>query len=177
MRICWQCSKRLLSTLSFLLLKRGSSATMEVQQMLTRRMMDLRSELRNLEQKETFLDLQKFWIEESIRNATEDCSKYPFSKSAESRSWCLFEVFCYVEWEQKVFKHFIMHYFHLGLNSNILWPMWIMKISATASVVMSPYTIPKPKLTGRSALLSGWLMLILNSSRQDHLSSASTHWN
>lgn len=40
--------------------------------------MDLRSEIRDLEQKENFLDLQKFWIEQSIRNTTEDSSKYPF---------------------------------------------------------------------------------------------------
>lgn len=58
--------------------KRGSLATTDVQQTLTRRMTDLRSELRDLEQKETFLDLQKFWIEQSIRNTAEDCSKYPF---------------------------------------------------------------------------------------------------
>lgn len=51
--------------------------------------MDLMSELRNLEQKETFLDLQKFWIEESIKNTTENCSKYPSSNNAESRIWCL----------------------------------------------------------------------------------------
>lgn len=88
--------------------------------MLTRRMMDLRSELRSLEQKETFLDLQKFWIEESIRNATEGCSKYPFSNTSASRSWRLFEVFCYLEWQQEVLKHFIMRYFHLSLHSNIL---------------------------------------------------------
>lgn len=55
--------------------KRGSLATMDVQQ--TRRMTDLRSELRDLELKENFLDLQKFWIEQSIRNTAEDCSKYP----------------------------------------------------------------------------------------------------
>ncbi|XP_011608632.1 transcription factor E2F4-like [Takifugu rubripes] len=52
----------------------GSLATTDVQQTLTRRMTDLRSELRDLEQKETFLDLQKFWIEQSIRNTAEDCS-------------------------------------------------------------------------------------------------------
>lgn len=63
-------------------LKRGSLATTDVQKVLTRKMMDLRAELRDLEQKETFLDLQKFWIEQSIRNTTEDCSKYPFSIDA-----------------------------------------------------------------------------------------------
>lgn len=93
----------------FFLLKRGSSATMEIQQMLTSRMTDLRSELRNLEQKETFLDLQKFWVEESIKNTTEDCSAYPFSNSAESRSCCL--VFCYVEWGQKVFHYYALFSF------------------------------------------------------------------
>lgn len=85
--------------------------------------MDLRSELRNLEQKETFLDLQKFWIEESIRNTTEDCSKYPFSNYAESRSWSIFEVFCNVEWGgggRFSDPFIIMHSFHFSLNSNIL---------------------------------------------------------
>lgn len=71
--------------------------------------MDLRSELRNLEQEETFLDLQKFWIEESIRNTTEDCSKYPFSNYAESRSWSIFEIFCNVGGQ--VFRPF--HYYAL----------------------------------------------------------------
>lgn len=80
--------------------------------------MDLRSELRNLEQKETFLDLQKFWIEESIRNTTEDCSKYPFPNNTESRSWCPSKVFCLAELGQQVF--FIVHYFHFSLNSKIL---------------------------------------------------------
>lgn len=40
--------------------------------------MELKSELEDLEQKEYMLDQQKFWVEQSIRNTTEDCSKYPF---------------------------------------------------------------------------------------------------
>lgn len=45
---------------------------------LTSRVTDLKSELEDLEQKERMLDQQKFWVEQSIRNTTEDCSKYPF---------------------------------------------------------------------------------------------------
>lgn len=43
-------------------------------------MMELKFELRELEQKEIVLDLQKFWIEQSIKNTTEDYTKYPFSR-------------------------------------------------------------------------------------------------
>lgn len=46
---------------------------------LNSRMMELRSELEDLEWKERMLDQQKFWVEQSIRNTTADCSKYPFS--------------------------------------------------------------------------------------------------
>lgn len=45
---------------------------------LTNRVIDLKSELEDLEQKECMLDQQKFWVEQSIRNTREDCSKYPF---------------------------------------------------------------------------------------------------
>lgn len=38
------------------------------------RLMELRSELDDLELKEHTLDQQKFWVEQSIRNTTEDCS-------------------------------------------------------------------------------------------------------
>lgn len=45
---------------------------------LNKRMVELKSELEDLEQKEYMLDQQKFWVEQSIRNTTEDCNKYPF---------------------------------------------------------------------------------------------------
>lgn len=64
----------------------GSLASTELQPASTSRMMDLRSEIRDLEQKENFLDLQKFWIEQSIRNTTEGCSKYPFFPSNAKRA-------------------------------------------------------------------------------------------
>lgn len=49
---------------------------------LNNRMVALRSELEDLERKERMLDQQRFWVEQSIRNTTEDCSKYPyFSKT------------------------------------------------------------------------------------------------
>ncbi|KAG8001514.1 Transcription factor E2F5 [Nibea albiflora] len=44
----------------------------------TKRLIELKSELEDLEQKEYMLDQQKFWVEQSIRNTTEDCRKYPF---------------------------------------------------------------------------------------------------
>lgn len=47
---------------------------------LTNRLMELKSELEDLEEKEHMLDQQKFWVEQSIRNTSEDCSKYPFCK-------------------------------------------------------------------------------------------------
>ncbi|TMS13422.1 Transcription factor E2F4 [Larimichthys crocea] len=40
---------------------------------LTKRLIELKSELEDLEQKEYMLDQQKFWVEQSIRNTTEDC--------------------------------------------------------------------------------------------------------
>uniref|UniRef100_UPI0037E75287 transcription factor E2F5-like n=1 Tax=Semicossyphus pulcher TaxID=241346 RepID=UPI0037E75287 len=39
------------------------------------RLMELKSELQDLEHKEHTLDQQKFWVEQSIRNTTEDCLK------------------------------------------------------------------------------------------------------
>lgn len=47
--------------------------------------MELKSELEDLEQKENMLDQQKFWVEQSIKNTTEDCSKYPLSKKTMQR--------------------------------------------------------------------------------------------
>ncbi|XP_060901792.1 transcription factor E2F4-like isoform X1 [Labrus mixtus] len=38
------------------------------------RLLELKSEVEDLEQKEHTLDQQKFWVEQSIRNTTEDCS-------------------------------------------------------------------------------------------------------
>ncbi|XP_034724961.1 transcription factor E2F5-like [Etheostoma cragini] len=38
------------------------------------RLMELKYELEDLEQKESMLDQQKFWVEQSIRNTTEDCN-------------------------------------------------------------------------------------------------------
>ncbi|XP_041638582.1 transcription factor E2F4-like [Cheilinus undulatus] len=38
------------------------------------RLMELKSDLEDLEQKEHTLDQQKFWVEQSIRNTKEDCS-------------------------------------------------------------------------------------------------------
>ncbi|CAJ1049140.1 transcription factor E2F5-like [Xyrichtys novacula] len=46
---------------------------------LSIRLMELRSELDDLELKEHTLDQQKFWVEQSIRNTAEDLSQYPFS--------------------------------------------------------------------------------------------------
>lgn len=42
------------------------------------RLIELKSELRDLEQKELMLDQQKRWLEQGINNTTEDCSSYPF---------------------------------------------------------------------------------------------------
>ncbi|XP_039650949.1 transcription factor E2F4-like isoform X1 [Perca fluviatilis] len=41
---------------------------------LSNRLMALKYELEDLEQKECMLDQQKFWVEQSIRNTAEDCS-------------------------------------------------------------------------------------------------------
>ncbi|KAM7406185.1 hypothetical protein PAMP_000579 [Pampus punctatissimus] len=41
---------------------------------LSNRLIDLMSELEDLEQKEHMLDQQKLWVEQSIRNITEDCN-------------------------------------------------------------------------------------------------------
>ncbi|XP_068586689.1 transcription factor E2F5-like [Cebidichthys violaceus] len=41
---------------------------------VTNRVMALRAELKDLEQKESMLDQQKFWVEQSTRNTREDCS-------------------------------------------------------------------------------------------------------
>ncbi|XP_034536012.1 transcription factor E2F5-like [Notolabrus celidotus] len=46
----------------------------ENSQELNIKLMELRSELEDLELKEHTLDQQKFWVEQSIRNTTEDCS-------------------------------------------------------------------------------------------------------
>ncbi|KAL7405857.1 hypothetical protein ABVT39_008807 [Epinephelus coioides] len=46
----------------------------ETAHMLTNRVMELRAELKDLEQKECMLDQQRFWVEQSIRNTREDCS-------------------------------------------------------------------------------------------------------
>ncbi|XP_045888097.1 transcription factor E2F4-like isoform X1 [Micropterus dolomieu] len=45
---------------------------------LNKRMVELKSELEDLEQKEYMLDQQKFWVEQSIRNTTEDCSNLTY---------------------------------------------------------------------------------------------------
>ncbi|XP_035508476.1 transcription factor E2F4-like [Morone saxatilis] len=42
------------------------------------RLTELKSELEDLEQKEYMLDQQKFWVEQSIRNTTEDCSNLTY---------------------------------------------------------------------------------------------------
>ncbi|XP_073320446.1 transcription factor E2F5-like [Pagrus major] len=42
------------------------------------RVMELKSELEDLEQREKMLDQQKFWVEQSIRNTTEDCSNLTY---------------------------------------------------------------------------------------------------
>lgn len=42
------------------------------------RVMELKSELEDLEKKECMLDQQKFWVEQSIRNTTEDCSNLTY---------------------------------------------------------------------------------------------------
>ncbi|KAL6113161.1 e2f4 [Pungitius sinensis] len=41
---------------------------------LTNRVIELRAELKDLEQKESMLDLQKFWVEQSTTSTKEDCS-------------------------------------------------------------------------------------------------------
>ncbi|XP_034414135.1 transcription factor E2F4-like [Cyclopterus lumpus] len=41
---------------------------------VSNRLMELRAELMDLEQKESVLDQQKFWVEQSTRNTREDCS-------------------------------------------------------------------------------------------------------
>ncbi|XP_074523194.1 transcription factor E2F5-like [Halichoeres trimaculatus] len=55
-------------------LKWKGALTVEKSQDLNIRLMELRSELDDLELKEHTLDQQKFWVEQSIRNTTEDCS-------------------------------------------------------------------------------------------------------
>ncbi|XP_041792489.1 transcription factor E2F4-like [Chelmon rostratus] len=45
---------------------------------LTNRLMELKSELEDLEEKEHMLDQQKFWVEQSIRNTSEDCSNLTY---------------------------------------------------------------------------------------------------
>lgn len=58
---------------------------------MSNRLMELKSELADLEQKENMLDQQKFWVEQSIRNTREDCSEYPFlQSSAEMYVWKCF---------------------------------------------------------------------------------------
>ncbi|XP_026175823.1 transcription factor E2F4-like [Mastacembelus armatus] len=47
---------------------------------LTNRLTELKSELEDLEQKELILDQQRCWIEQSIRNTTEDCSNLTYVK-------------------------------------------------------------------------------------------------
>ncbi|XP_030271287.1 transcription factor E2F4-like [Sparus aurata] len=42
------------------------------------KVMELKSELEDLEQREKMLDQQKFWVEQSIRNTTEDCSNLTY---------------------------------------------------------------------------------------------------
>lgn len=49
-------------------------------QALNNRVIKLKSELKELEQMEKMLDQQKFWVEQSIRNTTEDCNQYPLKK-------------------------------------------------------------------------------------------------
>lgn len=46
-------------------------------QALRNKMIKLRSELKELEQMEKMLDQQKFWVERSIKNTTQDCDQYP----------------------------------------------------------------------------------------------------
>uniref|UniRef100_A0A3B5A2N3 E2F/DP family winged-helix DNA-binding domain-containing protein n=1 Tax=Stegastes partitus TaxID=144197 RepID=A0A3B5A2N3_9TELE len=46
---------------------------------LTKRMIKLKSQLEDLEHQEFILDQHKLWVEQSIRNTTEDCSKYPLN--------------------------------------------------------------------------------------------------
>ncbi|XP_056268729.1 transcription factor E2F4-like [Pseudoliparis swirei] len=41
---------------------------------VSNRLMDLRAEMMDLEQKESMLDQQKFWVEQSTKNTREDCS-------------------------------------------------------------------------------------------------------
>ncbi|XP_022595323.1 transcription factor E2F4-like [Seriola dumerili] len=45
---------------------------------LTNRLTQLKSELEDLEQKEFMLDQQRLWVEQSIRNTTEDCSNLTY---------------------------------------------------------------------------------------------------
>ncbi|XP_018523484.1 transcription factor E2F4 [Lates calcarifer] len=45
---------------------------------LTLRLTQLKSELEDLEQKEVMLDQQRVWVEQSIRNTTEDCSNLTY---------------------------------------------------------------------------------------------------
>ncbi|XP_040010564.1 transcription factor E2F4-like isoform X2 [Xiphias gladius] len=45
---------------------------------LTNRLTQLKSELEDLEQKEFMLDQQRLWVEQSIRNITEDCSNLTY---------------------------------------------------------------------------------------------------
>ncbi|XP_029312691.1 transcription factor E2F4-like [Cottoperca gobio] len=46
----------------------------ETAHVLGNRLIELKSELEDLEQKECMLDQQKFWVEQSTRNTREDCS-------------------------------------------------------------------------------------------------------
>ncbi|XP_040891359.1 transcription factor E2F4-like [Toxotes jaculatrix] len=45
---------------------------------LTKRLTQLKSEVEDLEQKELMLDQQRLWVEQSIRNTTEDCSNLTY---------------------------------------------------------------------------------------------------
>uniref|UniRef100_A0A3P8NQT0 E2F/DP family winged-helix DNA-binding domain-containing protein n=1 Tax=Astatotilapia calliptera TaxID=8154 RepID=A0A3P8NQT0_ASTCA len=47
-------------------------------QLLANRLVELKSDVKGLEQMECVLDQQKLWVEQSIKNITEDCRKYPF---------------------------------------------------------------------------------------------------
>ncbi|XP_070687644.1 transcription factor E2F5-like [Pempheris klunzingeri] len=55
----------------------GSTSGEEARE-LTKILMELKSQLEDLEQKEHMLDQQRFWVEQSIRNTTEDCSNLTY---------------------------------------------------------------------------------------------------
>lgn len=75
---CVECrAKYILQSHPFFILIRGTLSGENAHE-LTRKLRDLKSELEELEQMEFMLDQQKLWVEQSIRNITEDCSKYPF---------------------------------------------------------------------------------------------------